>query len=262
MNRMTSEKARYVRAAGHADAREFARLIGLPADYQNDPRAKKDVIDLNGDAHSVKSGKLKWQIFLYKKSRFETDPAFRVMNGVGAALAACLGCHPEDRADYKKDDKKYKEALRPEMRNLRGLLESPERRRAFFGKSFFNGDEVQYLTIKHGGVYHIFSNRDVVETLGKTLNVKNSEAKTVRQTPEQKVVFFADSTVGEIEIRRDPMHYVSAKFWMFKEKTLTILQRDASASEQWAPRVIVYGEATKKFKRKHKDFFAKKANAD
>ena len=77
MNRMTAEHARNVRAQGHADARRFAELIGLPDDYQNNPHAKKDVIDLNGDAHSVKSGKLKWQIFMYKENRFCRGFRFR-----------------------------------------------------------------------------------------------------------------------------------------------------------------------------------------
>ena len=53
---MSSDRARQVRAKGHEDARSFAQLIGLSSDYQNDPKAKKDVIDPSGDAHSVKSG--------------------------------------------------------------------------------------------------------------------------------------------------------------------------------------------------------------
>lgn len=57
---MTSEQAISVRQAGHDDAKEFAHLIGRSSDYQNDTQAKKDVIDLAGDAHSVKSGTKKW----------------------------------------------------------------------------------------------------------------------------------------------------------------------------------------------------------
>ena len=79
---MTSEQARKVRQSGHDDAKEFANLIGLPTDYQNDPQAKKDVIDLLGDAHSVKSGAKKWQIFLHSPSRFERDIIFRRLNGL------------------------------------------------------------------------------------------------------------------------------------------------------------------------------------
>ena len=48
--------ARAYRQSGHDDALIFALEIGLDKDYRRDPKAKKDVIDLAGDAHSVKSG--------------------------------------------------------------------------------------------------------------------------------------------------------------------------------------------------------------
>lgn len=70
---LDSEGARKVRQQGHDDALEFALSIGLNSDYQNDSKAKKDVIDPSGDGHSVKSGNKKWQIFLYGVNRFETD---------------------------------------------------------------------------------------------------------------------------------------------------------------------------------------------
>jgi hypothetical protein len=82
----SSDRAREVRAKGHADAREFALLIGLPSDYKNDLKAKKDVIDHNGDAHSVKSGN-KWrQIFLYSFNRIKTDYAFAAMIKIDSAI--------------------------------------------------------------------------------------------------------------------------------------------------------------------------------
>jgi len=59
---MTHEKASFVKLQGHRDATEFAHLIGLQDDYKNDPQAKKDVIDFNGDGHSVKSGKGYWHL--------------------------------------------------------------------------------------------------------------------------------------------------------------------------------------------------------
>jgi len=80
---LSSEDARRIRLRGYEDAREFARAIGLRDDYKNDPRAKKDVIDPSGDAHSVKSGEKKWQIFLYGLGRFWTDDTFGAMNGIG-----------------------------------------------------------------------------------------------------------------------------------------------------------------------------------
>ena len=53
---LSTEGARIVRQRGHDDALAFALSIGLDSDYKNDVVAKKDVIDLSGDAHSVKSG--------------------------------------------------------------------------------------------------------------------------------------------------------------------------------------------------------------
>ena len=69
---MSSEQASKVKLKGHAREREFAKLIGLDDEYKNDKKAKKDVIDFNGDGHSVKSGAW-WQIFLYSANRIKSD---------------------------------------------------------------------------------------------------------------------------------------------------------------------------------------------
>jgi len=83
---LDSDAAREVRQKGHDDALEFAKELGLKVDYNNDLKAKKDVIDPSGDAHSVKSGVKKWQVFLYGKNRFDSDEGFQVMNGLGDLL--------------------------------------------------------------------------------------------------------------------------------------------------------------------------------
>ena len=85
-----SEQAREYRQAGHDASLEFALLIGMDRDYKRDPAAKKDVIDPSGDAHSVKSGQKKWQIFLYRRNRFIEDDGFQALNGVGALLMVML----------------------------------------------------------------------------------------------------------------------------------------------------------------------------
>src|SRR3990167_10124032 len=100
---LSSEGARWVRQSGHNDALEFAISIGLPRDYQNDHKAKKDVIDPSGDAHSVKSGNKKWQIFLYGLGRFKSDDAFRVMNGIGDLLIKCIKSFPGTFHEYQAD---------------------------------------------------------------------------------------------------------------------------------------------------------------
>src|SRR5436190_88816 len=99
----TSDNARKYRQQGHDDALLFAFAIGLDADYKNDLSAKKDVIDPSGDAHSVKSGLKKWQIFLYGLTRFESDTLFRVMNGMGDLLINCIKSFPETYEEYVLD---------------------------------------------------------------------------------------------------------------------------------------------------------------
>ena len=128
---MTTEKARFVRAEGHKDALEFALSIGLGSDYKNNPQAKKDVIDLSGDAYSVKSGNKRWQIFLYRKNRFETDDAFQSMNGIGQLLIECIDVFPDSYEDYQKDKKFYKGKLRSLMKKLFEKFQEKRRVRTF-----------------------------------------------------------------------------------------------------------------------------------
>ena len=106
---LPSNGARFIRQRGHDDAREFAYAIGLSSDYKNDPRAKKDVIDPSGDAHSVKSGEKKWQIFLYGLERFWKDDVFGAMNGIGDTLAECINAFPPEFRAYQRNKAAAKE---------------------------------------------------------------------------------------------------------------------------------------------------------
>jgi hypothetical protein len=54
----TSEAAKAYRQAGHDNAKSFALKIGMQADYQNDAKAKKDVIGsqaYNSQRHFLKT---------------------------------------------------------------------------------------------------------------------------------------------------------------------------------------------------------------
>lgn len=199
---MSSEKAREVRAQGHIDALEFAKLIGLETDYKNNIIAKKDVIDPSGDTHSVKSGKKRWQIFLYSKNRFESDDAFLSMNGIGQLFIKCLNVFPITFDEYQNNKQHYKEILRSPMQELCELLKLKRRVRTFLNKAFFNGGEVDYLTIKHNGLFHVFYNKDVINAFADNLIISNSLARKLGETSEQKVLFkYNNNNLGEIEIR-------------------------------------------------------------
>lgn len=247
----SSDNARKYRQQGHDDALLFALSIGLTEDYKNDPKAKKDVIDPSGDAHSVKSGEKKWQIFLYGLNRFESDHFFRVMNGMGELLIECIKSFPENFDDYLKDKASAKEKLRPHMVTFAEKLKDKIRLSAFIGKSIFNGGEVNYLTVYQDKKFHVFWGQEVVGVMAENLQVENSKARQPGQFPEQKVIFKYESTnLAELEMRNDSStHYREIRFNMYKPKAMKLLQGKILLKKDYNENVLLYGEAIKRFGR-------------
>ncbi|MDI9313222.1 MAG: hypothetical protein QM529_00885 [Hydrotalea sp.] len=267
---MTSAHASHVKRQGHADAKEFAQLIGVEDEYQNNPQDKKDVIDKNGDGHSVKSGAKKWQIFLYRQTRFATDNQFQTMNGVGQLMVAAIASFPATFEDYQKNKFISKEKLRPIMRSIKEKLQEKHRLKSFLEKSIFEGRQINYLTIKDNNVFHMFPRDDVLETLTKNIIVENSNPSNNNQKlkpgqfHEQKVIFKTitdnkKSTLGEIEMRNDSrIHFKEIKFWLYKKKTLLLLKQSINNSgEILAGKILFYGSSQKIFLRKNNEFLKK-----
>ena len=245
----TSEDARAYRAHGHAVAKRFALMLGLDEDYQNDRLAKKDVIDPSGDAHSVKSGQKKWQIFLYARDRFINDDGFQALNGIGTLLIHCIDIFPPDYEDYKREPGAYKKRLKTPMRELKDRLQRRALLRAFLSKAMFNAGEVDYLTAYHDNNYHVFHNRDVVESFGNSFSVENSKAKARNQVDDQKVIFkFEDVNVAELEMRNDSKaHYRRVRLNMKTPEAMNMLQIMVREVTSFNENVLVYGSAIKKF---------------
>lgn len=243
---MTPDKASEIKRTGHKDEAEFAEIIGGSL-FAGDRRAKPDVAD-DKYFYSVKSGAKKWQIFLYSQKRLQEDMGFGVINGIGALLAECLNAFPSGFDAYRADKPRYKNQLRTPMRAVKEKLSKPKLLTSFFGKALFN-DKVDFLAVKSGGVFHVFHKSDVLTAISANVSVVNSQARTARQTPEQKVVFKAGAprptTLGEIEIRNDSeAHYREVKFWMFKNKTLALLQENIKPPrEHIRNKVLTYGIA-------------------
>ncbi len=244
-----SDQARQYRQAGHDTALRFARCLGLSEDYQNDKVAKKDVIDPSGDAHSVKSGQKKWQIFLYGRSRFVEDDGFQALDGIGSLLTHCIDAFPPRYSDYRGNEGAAKARLRTPMRELKDRLQRKALLRAFLMKSIFNGGEVDYLTIDHDNCFHVFRNRDVIQVMGREFVVANSQALTKDQHPEQKVLFkYLGKNVGELEMRNDSeRHYQQVRFNMNKKPAVQLLFANITTTRDFSDHVRVYGEAIKRF---------------
>ena len=246
---LSSEGARAIRQQGHDDALEFAKAIGMDNDYSNDKAAKKDVIDKSGDSHSVKSGSKKWQIFLYSVNRFEGDYGFISLNGMGELLANCIKSFPVAFEEYQLNKSEAKEKCKVPMRLLCEKLQDKQRVKAFFSKSMFNGGEVNYLTIKHDGLFHVFLNNEVIDCFGDNLSVYNSKAKNKNQFDDQKVIFkYMGVNVAELEMRNDSLqHYREIRFNMYKPRAVALLLEKITSKEFYNEKVIVYGKAIKKF---------------
>ena len=245
---MTSQKASYVKKQGHQDAKEFAVLIGLSNDYQNDPRAKKDVIDQNGDAHSLKSGSGYWQIFLYGATRFQSDVVFKAMNGIGNIMLNCINAIPEKKENYQEKKHYYKTIIAQYMLELKEKLSEPYRLEAFLRKSIFEGSQVSYLTIKHNDQFHVFWHDDVISILLKNFIVANSVGN-------QKVIFKLKNNCGEIEMcNGEDYHHREMKFRLHKLPIINLLINNFEKSKNIiinANKIVVYGLAIKKFLKNH-----------
>lgn len=244
-----ADEARAVRARGHANALAFAHAIGMAADYQNDPTAKKDVIDPSGDAHSVKSGTTKWQIFLYGRSRFETDDGFQALNGVGELLVHCLDTMPDTYEDYQRDKNAARRRLQTPMRELKDRFQRKALLRAFLMKSIFNGGEVNYLTVLYNGRYHVFQNTEAVRLMGERFEVVNSAAAGVDSPADQKVLFRVNGyNVGELEMRTDRKNYQKVRFNMIVPRIMDLLLA-IEPIEDYNEQVVKHGQSIRRFGR-------------
>lgn len=248
---MSTEAARRVKLAGHAAEKEFADLIG----GQIYPGSrKKDVVDAQGNIHSVKSGDIKWQIFLYSKSRFENSVGF-----LGAPLfIECIESFPEKRKSYLKNKTLFKARLQQPMKNLKEFLSKKEEELFLHGnkiifllEAIFHSSEVDYFTLKEGSLFHIFDADQVIQTVDSSVILGNSKASQRGQMDNQKVLFKLSSsgvTIGEIEMRNDSqLHYRQVKFWMDRLLMLDLLKDKIKPARKKSERIITYGKATNKF---------------
>jgi hypothetical protein len=115
----------------------------------------------------------------------------------------------------------------------------------------FNGGEVNFLTIKHEGIFHIFQHEEVVDVFVDNFEIINSQARRSNETPEQKVLFrYNEKNIAELEIRNSgENHYKEVLLVMNKLKTIELLrEKITNVVKTFNNKVYVYGKANKKFK--------------
>lgn len=256
---MDPKEASLKKIAGHINEYDYAKLIGGEVNLgsQSD---KKDVVDSYHGTHSVKSGK-KWQIFLYSRSRLESDAIFQGIGNTAGCLVDCLDSLPEDREQREMSKDHYKNQLKAPMIRLAQELKDEKIMRAFFQTAAFKAGQVDYLAILDPSInqtrakirdkkFHIFDAGECVDRICESVLVDNSRARGRGQTDAQKVVFKipkADSdsylNLGEIEIRTDAQNYRRAKMWLEAARTLDFLQRKIGNAARLTPQLTVYGKA-------------------
>ena len=245
----TSEQGRERRQAGHDAALRFALAIGMDSDYRRDPQAKKDVIDKAGDAHSVKSGDRKWQIFLYRRNHFLEDDGFQALNGVGTLFVHCIDAFPPRFEDYQDNKLAAKLRLQAPMRELKDRFQRKALLRAFLKKAFFNAGEVNYLTVLSGDRFRVYWNDDVVKTMAESCVVENSTARQVNQLDSQKVIFKHNgNNLGELEMRNDgAQHYAEVRFNVIIPKFIAMMDAVALPQQEYSDEIVLYGHAIRTF---------------
>ena len=243
------KKASKVKLAGHKAEKDFAELIGNP-DGVISGQGKADVVDKNGDNHTVKSAKKKWQIFLYNRENFER---WLHMNGVRELLLKCIDAFPDEYITYAADKKKYKEELRDPMRKLKDKLSDPKTLKLFLSKSMFNDEECKYLTVLQAGKFHVFHKDDVLEIMCKNLTVKNAKGVTGFPPGEQKVLLMYNTNVGEVEMRNEltksgaVKKYKLIRFNMYQPRILMLLFDHYERCSPYNEKIIKHGKAIETF---------------
>lgn len=249
---MTSEEASVKKVSGHINEHDYAALIG--GEVNRGAQSKKtDVVDRRHGTHSVKSGK-KWQVFLYGKSRFETDNVLQGIGRVSNLLVDCINALPVDREERVRDSLPSKLALQAPMRELAWELKDRDILRAFFTLAAFDGGQVSYWAILPPDIdqttaspeckrFHVFHQDDVIRVLMDRVEVVNSKARNRTQHDDQKVVFRTGMNLGEIEIRTDKQNYRRAKLWFQAKEVLRVLADGIDTTSSPSERLTLYGKA-------------------
>jgi len=181
-------------------------------------------------------------------TRFEEDVGF-IINGIRDLLIECIKAFPSTFQQYQQGKDSAKQRLRVHMVKLAEKLQDAMLLKAFLDKSIFNSGEVDYLTVKHKNLFHVFYYKDVLDVMCGNFEVCNSRAISSGQVPEQKVLLrYKGINLGELEMRNDsPVHYRQVRFNMIIPKVISLLFKEIPVTKEYSKRVLVHGNAGKLF---------------
>lgn len=274
------------KTGGHSNEEEYAKLI-----FGNVIKGtqKGDVKDKLGRLHSVKSGK-KWQVFLYSYSRISKSLHLKLLLSSLDAFSTNPEAYFADREkciQYKESYIKKngreacklltndhvknflgkniyieaKELLTKSSFSICNKLKNNDLLRAFYNESFFNNNEVNFLSIKNNienkqEIFKVFHKEDVLNTLTRLTFPAISKAGRVPEdfnVKGQKTLLRYSKqgkfkNIGELEIRNDGIrHYRQVRFNMYSKDVLGLLLNSIS-EKKIINNMSIYGKAINEFK--------------
>ena len=261
-----SSHASAYKRAGHVNEDNFGDIVGgtnkgLPpqgkTDWKDDS-GKTFSIKQGLDLVTKKWTK-HWQIFLYGLPRLKSDEGFLKLGTTGAQLISLLESFPNDSEAYFADKEVVKIALRALPKSVKGttrtdlvvntvaannhyvssktLLSEATKNLAsslrirqnlvnFLRKAMFNGNEVEFLSVRFKDKFLIFPREAVINALCDELTVDVSKAGAIStglNIAGQKVILKTSVNVIELEVRNEPNHYRELRFNMNARRAVEIL---------------------------------------
>ncbi|MDR3163305.1 MAG: hypothetical protein LBT81_05565 [Helicobacteraceae bacterium] len=137
-------------------------------------------------------------------------------------------------------------------------LQDKSRLAVFPAKSFLNGNEAWFLTIKYDGIHHVFYYKDIIWASTNNSSIADSKAMHTSQFNNQKALPKINGVnAGELEVLNDSeFHYNEINFYLNKHKILPCCNQKshlpirhlAINNTNVNQRVIRYAQAIKRFR--------------
>jgi hypothetical protein len=234
---MSSKNASRKKINGHKNEDIFAKLIGGNVISGQ----KKTDVKLNDINFSCKKECKRIQFALYSK----TNPFVCSDHPVSKNIKECIELI-KSKTDYQKNKPHFKIQLQPLMQSLYMKLNNKQNLEYFLKHIIFNNEEIDYLSIKYDGYYHIYSQTDIIKLFLKKIIVENSKARISTQYDDQKGVFkvFINNkkiNLIENEIRMDKQNFLSVCNTDILIKLLNMIEEQRIDDDK---KIIYYGTST------------------